>query len=152
MKSARASRFATLHDMVLHLSSLLICFIWAASVIIRDLLILRISNSSIIWGVVLLWPAFYFLNLRTHFNLIFLLICIIALVFGFTSLIGMGDVKLVLLLAPWINQGKLGNSILLLVGVSWLQLIATSLIQRRFPKRIAFAPAILLAAALNMAT
>lgn len=74
------------------------------------------------------------------------------LVLGFTSLIGMGDVKLVLLLAPWINQGKLGSSIWLLIGISWLQLIAMTLIQRNFPKRIAFAPAILLAAALNMAT
>ena len=74
------------------------------------------------------------------------------LVLGFTSLIGMGDVKLVLLLAPWINQGKLGTSIWLLIGISWLQLIAISLAQRRLPKRIAFAPAILLAAALNMAT
>jgi hypothetical protein len=64
----------------------------------------------------------------------------------------MGDVKLMLLLAPWIQHAGLGFSFVLLIGFSWLQLIAISLIQRSFPKRIAFAPAILLAAALNMAT
>lgn len=138
--------------MVIQVLSIMVALIWAASVIVRDLSAFQISNRSILWGVALLWPAFFFLNLSTHFNLILLWICIMVLVLGFTSLIGMGDVKLVLLLAPWINQGKLGSSIWLLIGISWLQLIAMSLIQRSFPKRIAFAPAILLAAALNMAT
>lgn len=138
--------------MVIQVLSIMVALIWAASVIVRDLSAFQISNRSILWGVALLWPAFFFLNLSTHFNLLLLWICIMVLVLGFTSLIGMGDVKLVLLLAPWINQGKLGSSIWLLIGISWLQLIAMSLIQRSFPKRIAFAPAILLAAALNMAT
>lgn len=138
--------------MVIQVLSIMVALIWAASVIVGDLSAYQISNRSILWGVALLWPAFFFLNLSTHFNLLLLWICIMVLVLGFMSLIGMGDVKLVLLLAPWINQGKLGSSIWLLIGISWLQLIAMSLIQRSFPKRIAFAPAILLAAALNMAT
>jgi len=138
--------------MVIQVLSIMVALIWTASVIVRDLSTYQISNGSILWGVALLWPAFFFLNLSTHFNLLLLWVCIMVLVLGFTSLIGMGDVKLVLLLAPWINQGKLGNSIWLLIGISWLQLIAMTLIQRNFPKRIAFAPAILLAAALNMAT
>ncbi|MCX6457186.1 MAG: hypothetical protein NTV90_06265 [Actinobacteria bacterium] len=138
--------------MVIQVLSIMVALIWTASVIVRDLSTFQISNRSILWGVALLWPAFFFLNLSTHFNLLLLWICIMVLVLGFTSLIGMGDVKLVLLLAPWINQGKIGTSIWLLIGISWLQLIAMSLIQRRFPQRIAFAPAILLVAALNMAT
>lgn len=138
--------------MVIQVLSIMVALIWTASVIVRDLSTFQISNRSILRGVALLWPAFFFLNLSTHFNLLLLAICIMVLVLGFTSLIGMGDVKLVLLLAPWINQGKLGTSIWLLIGISWLQLIVMSLIQRSFPKRIAFAPAILLAAALNMAT
>lgn len=138
--------------MVIQVLSIMVALIWAVSVVVRDLVTFQISNRSILWGAMLLWPAFYELELRIHFNLESLFICILVLLFGFSSLIGMGDVKLVLLLAPWINQGKLGTSIWLLIGISWLQLIAMSLIQRSFPKRIAFAPAILLAAALNMAT
>ena len=119
---------------------------------IRDLATFRISNRSIILGVIFLWPALYLLNLRMHFNFGLFGICSIVALFGLTSLVGMGDVKLILILAPWIRQDDLGFSIVLLIGITWLQLIAMSLIERRLPKRIAFAPAILLAAALNMAT
>ncbi len=119
---------------------------------IRDLVTFRISNRSIIAGVIFLWPALYLLNLRMQINSALFGMCCIVLLFGLTSLIGMGDVKLILILAPWIRQGDLGFSIVLLIGIAWLQLIAMSLMQRRLPKRIAFAPAILVAAALNMAT
>jgi Flp pilus assembly protein protease CpaA len=138
--------------MALHLVALVVCFIWGTSVAMRDLSTFRISNSSIRCGVLFLWPALYFLNLRVHLNLGLLGISLLVLVLGLTSLIGMGDAKLSLLLAPWINQERLGITIMLLIGISWLQLISISLVQRHFPKRIAFAPAILLAAALNMAT
>lgn len=138
--------------MVISVLSLLVCFTWSFSVVVRDLSTFQISNRSILWGVVLLWPAFYVLNLRIYLNLGLLCICILVVLFGLTSLIGMGDVKLTLLLAPWMHQRHLDFTILLLICIAWLQLIAISLIQRRFPKRIAFAPAILVAAALNMAT
>ena len=124
----------------------------SASVILRDLKTFKITNRSISWGVVLLWPAFYLLNLRVQLNLFLLLLFALVLLSGLTSLLGMGDVKLIFLLAPWINQEKIPTSNVLLIALSWLQLIAITLMQRRFPKRIAFAPAILLAAALNMAT
>ena len=64
----------------------------------------------------------------------------------------MGDVKLVLFLAPWLHYENLRNPLSLLIMVSWLQLVAKLVIERSFPQRIAFAPAILVAAALNMAT
>jgi hypothetical protein len=64
----------------------------------------------------------------------------------------MGDVKLVLFLAPWLHYENFNRSLFLLVLIAWLQLIVLSLKHRGFPQRIAFAPAILLAAALNMAT
>lgn len=138
--------------MALELFSLLLCVTWGVLVAIRDLSTYQIPNSSIFCGVVLLWPAFYFLNLRVHFNLVLLLILISVFVLGFTSLIGMGDAKLTLLLAPWLHQSSLDITFSLVIGISWLQLITISLIHRRLPKRIAFAPAILLAAAHNMAT
>ena len=138
--------------MVAQTLSLSVVLTWSAAVIIRDLVTFRISNRSIIAGVIFLWPALFLLNLRMHLNSALFGMCCMVLLFGLTSLIGMGDVKLILILAPWIRQGDLGFSIVLLIGIAWLQLIAMSLMQRRLPKRIAFAPAILLAAALNMAT
>ena len=138
--------------MVLQFLAQAVCLIWGASVILRDLKTFKITNRSISWGVVLLWPAFYLLNRRVQLNLFLLLLFALVLLSGLTSLLGMGDVKLIFLLAPWINQEKITTSIALLIALSWLQLIAITLMQRRFPKRIAFAPAILLAAALNMAT
>ena len=138
--------------MVVQVLALTVCLLWSTAVVFRDLRTFKISNRSISWGVVLLWPAFYLLNLRVHLNLVLFEICALVLALGLTSLIGMGDVKLILLLAPWINQGRVTSSISLLITISWLQLIAFILIQRRIPKRIAFAPAILIAAALNMAT
>ena len=138
--------------MVLQFLALAVCLIWGAEVILRDLATFRISNRSVSWGLVLLWPAFYLLNLRVQLTLFLLLLCALVLIAGLSSLIGMGDMKLMLLLAPWINQEKIAISFSLLIAFSWLQLIAITLKQRRFPKRIAFAPAILLAAALNMAT
>ena len=138
--------------MVAQTLSLIVVLTWSAAVMIRDLVTFRISNRSIIAGMIFLWPALYLLNLRMHLNSALFGMCCIVLLFGLTSLIGMGDVKLILILAPWIRQGDLGFSIVLLIGIAWLQLIAMSLMQRRLPKRIAFAPAILLAAALNMAT
>ena len=138
--------------MIAQALSLIVVITWGASVMIRDLATFRISNRSIISGVIFLWPALYLLNLRMHLNFGLFGICSIVALFGLTSLVGMGDVKLLLILLPWIRQDDLGFSIVLLIGITWLQLIAMSLIERRFPKRIAFAPAILLAAALNMAT
>ena len=138
--------------MIAQALSLIVVITWGASVMIRDLATFRISNRSIILGVIFLWPALYLLNLRMHLNFDLFGICSIVALFGLTSLVGMGDVKLILILAPWIRQDDLGFSIVLLIGITWLQLIAMSLIERRLPKRIAFAPAILLAAALNMAT
>jgi len=138
--------------MVLNSLALMVCLFWSFSVVVRDLSTFQISNKSILWGVVFLWPALHLLDLRMHLNFALIGICGIVLLFGLTSLIGMGDVKLILILAPWIRQGDLGFSIVFLIGITWLQLIAMSLMQRRLPKRIAFAPAILLAAALNLAT
>jgi hypothetical protein len=64
----------------------------------------------------------------------------------------MGDVKLILFIAPWLRYENMSKTLLLLIAVSWLHLVVVSLMLRGFPKRIAFAPAILLAAALNLAT
>ena len=101
--------------MIAQALSLIVVITWGASVMIRDLATFRISNRSIILGVIFLWPALYLLNLRMHLNFDLFGICSIVALFGLTSLVGMGDVKLILILAPWIRQDDLGFSIVLLM-------------------------------------
>lgn len=132
--------------------ALVICIIWIVAIALIDLITYRISNSSLALGLVLVWPSLFLLDQRPQFTAFVLAFAVVALAAGLASLVGMGDVKLLLFLAPWLHYENMRYLLTVLIAISWLQLIAISLIQRRFPKRIAFAPAILLAAALNMAT
>jgi Flp pilus assembly protein protease CpaA len=122
------------------------------TVAIIDLITFRIHNSSLLVGVFLVWPALYLIEQRVQITLDSLAFVILALVCGFASFLGMGDVKLVLFVAPWLHFENMRNPLILLIALSWLQLTAGLVIKRSFPQRIAFAPAILAAVALNMAT
>jgi hypothetical protein len=87
-----------------------------------------------------------------NLSLAVLAFTLLVLASGLTSLVGMGDVKLLLFVAPWLHYENVRNPLILLIALSWLQLSAGLVIKGRFPQRIAFAPAILAAVALNMAT
>ena len=143
---------ATLTGMTFDLLALTVCIIWAMTVAIIDLITFRIHNSSLLVGVFLVWPALYLIEQRVQITLDSLAFVILALVCGFASFLGMGDVKLVLFVAPWLHFENMRNPLILLIALSWLQLTAGLVIKRSFPQRIAFAPAILAAVALNMAT
>lgn len=143
---------ASLSRMTLDQFALLICIIWAVAIALVDLLSYRISNWSLVLGTVLVWPALFLADQRFQITLDVLAFAFVVLAAGLASLVGMGDVKLVLFLAPWLHYENLRNPLSLLIMVSWLQLVAKLVIERNFPQRIAFAPAILVAAALNMAT
>lgn len=143
---------ASLPGMNLDSLALTICVLWAVVIAQMDLITYRIANSSLALGLALVWPSLLLIDQRLQVSAWVLVFAVAALAAGLASLVGMGDVKLLLFLAPWLHYDNMRNPLALLVAISWLQLIAISLIQRRFPKRIAFAPAILLAAALNMAT
>ena len=129
-----------------------VCIVWAITIATIDLITYRISNRSLVLGVFLVWPAFLLVEQRFLFTLPALVLVVVALASGLASFVGMGDVKLLLFLAPWLHYENLRNPLVLLIGFSWLQLMAELLFKRRFPKRIAFSPAILAAATLNMAT
>ncbi len=128
------------------------CILWAMVIAHRDLLTYRISNPSLLMGLALVWPSLLLLGQKFQFTSGVFVTAVAALVAGMTSSVGMGDVKLILFLAPWLKYENMSEILFILIGVSWLQLVVISLKHRVFPKRIAFAPAILLAAALNMAT
>ena len=142
----------TLLAMHLELFALIACLWWAAVIAYTDLRTFRITNSSLVLGLVLIWPSLFLLDLNFQITAEFFVISVAALVAGLASFVGMGDVKLILFIAPWLRYQNMSKTLILLIAVAWLQLMVVSLMHRGFPKRIAFAPAILLAAALNMAT
>ena len=142
----------TLLAMHLELFALIACLWWAAVIAYTDLRTYRITNSSLVIGLVLIWPSLFLLDLKFQITSGFFVLSVTTLVAGLASFVGMGDVKLILFIAPWLHYQNMSKTLLLLIAVAWLQLMVVSLMHRGFPKRIAFAPAILLAAALNMAT
>jgi Flp pilus assembly protein protease CpaA len=143
---------ATLPTMTFDSLALSICVIWAVTISAIDLLTFRIYNSSLVLGVFLVWPALLQIEQRFQISLGVLALVLMAFAAGLASFVGMGDVKLLLFLAPWLHFDNVRNPLILLILVSWLQLTAKLVLKRSFPQRIAFAPAILAAVALNMAT
>ena len=138
--------------MHLELLALIACLWWAVVIAYTDLRTFRITNSSLVIGLVLIWPSLFLLDQKFQITPEFFVLSVTALVAGLASFVGMGDVKLILFIAPWLRYQNMSKTLVLLIAVAWLQLMVVSLMHRGFPKRIAFAPAILLAAALNMAT
>jgi len=138
--------------MTLNLIALGICIIWALAIGLIDLISFRIHNSSLVFGLVTIWPALFLMGQRLELSLAVLAFSLLVLTAGLTSLVGMGDVKLVLFVAPWLHYANMRNPLFLLIVLSWLQLTVGLLIKGTFPRRIAFAPAILAAVVLNMAT
>jgi len=128
------------------------CLIWAISVALNDLLTYRISNFSLIFGLVLIYPALVLLGEQFELSLEVLAFAAVVTVAGFSALIGMGDVKLLLLLGPWLHYDNAKFPLILLIGLSWFQIATELVLKRSFPQRIALAPAILAAAVVNMAT
>jgi Flp pilus assembly protein protease CpaA len=138
--------------MYFKISAFTFCLIWGAVIAYQDLRTYRITNKALGLGLVLIWPSLFLLEQEFQISTGFLVLSLAVFLAGLLSIIGMGDAKLILFLAPWLHYESLSKTLLLLIAVSWLQLIVVSLMHGGFPKRIAFAPAILLAAALNMAT
>lgn len=143
---------AILPTMTFDSLALSICVLWAVTISTIDLLTFRIYNSSLVLGVFLVWPALLQIEQRFQISLGVLALVLMAFAAGLASFVGMGDVKLLLFLAPWLHFDNVRNPLILLILVSWLQLTAELVLKRSFPQRIAFAPAILAAVALNMAT
>ena len=132
--------------------ALTVCIIWAVTIATLDLITFRIYNSALLTGLFLVWPALFLIGQSFNLSLTVLAFTLLVLTAGLTSLLGMGDVKLLLFVAPWLHYENVRNPLILLIALSWLQLTAGLVIKGSFPQRIAFAPAILAAVALNMAT
>ena len=143
---------ASLIGMTFASLALTVCIIWAVTIATLDLITFRIYNSALLVGVFLVWPSLYLIGQSFNLSLAVLAFTLVVSAAGQISLIGMGDVKLLLFVAPWLQYENVRNPLILLIALSWLQLTAGLVIKGSFPQRIAFAPAILAAVALNMAT
>jgi hypothetical protein len=143
---------ASLLGMTIDSLALGVCAIWAVAMALMDLQSYRISNRSLLFGLFVIWPCLYLIGQGFQLTVSVLVFSLVIFLVGLASLIGMGDVKLLLFLGPWLNYDNIRIPLILLIVLSWLQLSAELVRQRSFPQQIAFAPAILVAAALNMAT
>ena len=143
---------ASLPGMTIDSLALVVCAIWGVAIALMDLHSYRISNRSLLLGLLVIWPCLYLIGQGFELTVSVLIFSLVISLVGLASLIGMGDVKLLLFLGPWLHYDNIRIPLILLIVLSWLQLSAELVRQRSFPQRIAFAPAILVAAALNMAT
>jgi len=132
--------------------ALTVCIIWAVTIATIDLITFRIFNSALLVGVFLVWPSLYLIGQSFSLSIAGLAFTLVVSTAGLTSLIGMGDVKLLLLLGPWLHYDNAKFPLILLIGLSWFQIATELVLKRSFPQRIALAPAILAAAVVNMAT
>ena len=125
---------------------------WGGRVAYLDLRTFRIANTDLFFGFLIYWPVM-FIHARISFGDIGLsLLFISAVVVGFSGLIGMGDIKLFLIFAPWLHLDNWVVATVLLIVIPWLQIGLAVIRVRSIPAKIAFAPAILLAVAVNMAS
>ena len=125
---------------------------WGCRVAYFDLRTFRIANSDLGFGVLIIWPGMLIFSYE-HLGFkgaVPILICCVLI--GFSGLVGMGDVKLVLLFAPWLQRENWLAATLVLLAIVWAQIVVTLARDRSLPQKVAFAPAILLALAVNMAS
>ena len=143
---------ASLNGMKLDSLLLVICLSWAMAIAVIDLCSYRILNSFLAFGLMVVWPCFFLRQQEFEISKSSVAVMFSALVAGLFSIVGMGDAKLIMFFAPWLHFGSLRNSLIALILVTWFQIGVRLAYHRSFPGRIAFAPAILVAALLNMAT
>ena len=125
---------------------------WGCRVAYLDLRTFRITNRDLGFGVLIIWPGMLifnqeFLGLK---GVVTAITC--SILIGFAGLVGMGDVKLLLLFAPWLQRENWLAAILVLLTIAWVQIAFALVRDRSLPQKVAFAPAILLAVAVNMAS
>lgn len=138
--------------MALQTFSNIFILLWALWVAGYDLKFHLIRNRFLALSIPILWPILWIAGHRIQLDLSSIYFIGVLGIAGFINLIGMGDLKLALILAPWIHAENWQISLTVFVAVIWLQIFLVTAISRKFPKRVALAPALLLACAVNMAT
>jgi Flp pilus assembly protein protease CpaA len=119
---------------------------------IQDVRTFRIANGAMFLVSFPSIPALLVLGQHFSIHLEIFIVAAALLVLGLKNLLGMGDVKLLTLLLPWLHQDHLVQFLIFVTLIAWLEIPMIMIKSRKMPSRVAMAPAILIAAALNMAT
>jgi hypothetical protein len=119
---------------------------------IQDVRTFRIANGALFMVSFPSIPALLVLGQHFSIHLEIFIVAAAMLVLGLKNLLGMGDVKLLTLLLPWLHQDHLVQFLIFVTLIAWLEIPMIMIKSRKMPSRVAMAPAILIAAALNMAT
>jgi Flp pilus assembly protein protease CpaA len=119
---------------------------------IQDVRTFRIANGALFMVSFPSIPALLVLGQHFSIHLEIFIVATAMLVLGLKNLLGMGDVKLLTLLLPWLHQDHLVQFLIFVTLIAWLEIPMIMIKSRKMPSRVAMAPAILIAAALNMAT
>jgi len=119
---------------------------------IQDVRTFRIANGALFLVSFPSIPALLVLGQHFSIHLEIFIVAAAMLVLGLKNLLGMGDVKLLTLLLPWLHQDHLVQFLIFVTLIAWLEIPMIMIKSRKMPSRVAMAPAILIAAALNMAT
>jgi Flp pilus assembly protein protease CpaA len=125
--------------------------IWSLVVAYRDLATFRISNSALAYFIFFGYPLLITTGFSFNLSIARSLLVIAIFCSGAFSLMGMGDAKLIATLTPFLNMTEPISLIIPIAIMAIGQLLYISWRSRVWQKRIAFAPAILLATAINMA-
>ncbi len=138
--------------MFFQVAALAVIIGWAGWVALYDLKNHLIRNRSLLFGLLVIYPLCYFIELQPMIDARIATLSGVLISMALLDLIGAGDAKLLILMLPWLESRNLQMSLLtfsiLIVGhvlVFWV-------IARKIPTRIALAPAILLAGAVNLAS
>ena len=131
---------------------LIVLAAWGCRVAYLDLRTFRIANRDLGFGVLIIWPGMLifnqeFLGLK---GVVTAITC--SILIGLSGLVGMGDVKLFLIFTPWLHLESWLPATAVLIAITWVQISIIMIRVRSFPQKVAFAPAILLAVAVNMAS
>lgn len=138
--------------MYLHMLAFGLLLIVALFISIQDVRTFRIANGALFMVSFPSIPALLVLGQHFSIHLEIFIVAAAMLVLGLKNLLGMGDVKLLTLLLPWLHQDHLVQFLIFVTLIAWLEIPMIMIKSRKMPSRVAMAPAILIAAALNMAT
>ena len=125
--------------------------IWAIFLSIRDIKVFQISNLRLFHFLIFGYPILWFAGIRPEFSTVNVTLIGSIILFGFKGWIGMGDAKLIALLVPIFDFSDWEIYLVLLLVISVIQITLLSLRKHKIVAAIAWAPAILLTYAANMA-
>lgn len=138
--------------MFFQVAALAVIIGWAGWVALYDLKNHLIRNRSLLFGLLVIYPLCYFIELQPMISARIAALSCVLISMALLDLIGAGDAKLLILMLPWLELRNLQMSLLafsiLIVG----HVLVLWVIARKIPTRIALAPAILLAGAVNLAS